>query len=588
MKQIVKAMAREKVREGHTNAADIVDAIHADIAPHSALWKNEIADIIAESGHGKPRTKDDLQYTYAKLQKELRGPKDPVAERSAARVKQIDKQLADIEQRLKTGDFKKEPRAKPEYNEEARAKQADLERARRAVQREIQRIGYESQSRIQKGADFGASALRTAILSSPGVIEHLAGASFWRLASTLVEDTAGSALRAIPALRKYSDLAPVEGGGFLPSAHANGLQAIFSKQTLKDMYDKIRKGASERGAIYGKDHHTNHPWMDIVGKIHDVIKTPIERYAFARAYERQTVNMRRNLKQSGKSEAEINQFMALDSTDAQFSARAYAESQRAKLQGDNAVAQWLNGSLSRLEKSGEIGAVTSAILRTEMPIVKIPLNYASEFASYAGGGALALNKIRQVKRMGGEISPETADYIVRNLKKQAVGPALYALGYIFSGAFGGLYQEGKKPGKIKTGDANIGGFELSHHITHSPAWGVIQAGATARHAEADDRKKGYGKVAQILDGAAQANLAMLLDVPVFDLPKDLSKMARGGTSTEKFLGSKVAQFIPGALQWEARREDVDSHGEPVKRKPRGFVDELRLGIPGLRKNVPRG
>lgn len=585
-------MAREKLREGHTDAHDVLDAIHAEISEHTPLWKNEIADIIREQ-LPRAESKPAVQSQMSRLKAELdtlypRAGKDDG--RSAARMKQIQKQIAENQRRIDTGDFSKPSRAKPQYSEEVQKAQADLERSRRAVKRELKRIEYSSQSKLQKGAQVATATMRAFILSSPTVFEHLLGASFWRLASSVAEDAVGAIWRHVPGIKGIDQKAMVEGGGFQAGAHAKGLKAAFSMDTLRAMKDKVVQGMSDRQALYGKkdDNWTPHPMLEIMGHLHDAIKTPIENYAFQKALTRATNNTRAKLERQGMSPEDVEKAMVSHSVVAANTGLAYAESLSAKLQGENKFVDWINQSLSRLERSSTTGAVTGAAIRSQIPILRIPANLFKEGIELQAGIPRAFAKWYSTK--GKEMTGAQADYIMRNLKKGTIGPALLAIGYLGYQSFGGMYREGKKPMNKELGynDMKIAGHEVSHHWTHSPIGSVLQVGALMHQVMNEDRKKATPLGMKILDAAFQSEGAFAKDLPFLEAVSNFNAVTSGEKGMQRVGGNLARQYTePALLQWIARQRDTNAQGEPIKRKPRNFTEEMKVGLPVLREQVPR-
>jgi hypothetical protein len=606
-KQIIRAMAKAQLEAGLTSTDDILDAIHAAIADFAPMDKAELADIVSGFGQVRKATKTELQERLSQLKRDLREtyhptidkqpkpPKAPGAEDAAhnlARQKSIQKQIDKITEQLRTGDFTKDVprRLKQPYDKETQRLQADLERARGEADRALRKIEYQAESVLFRGMTFAQSLMRASILSSPTVFAHLAGASAWRLFSTVLEDAVGSGLRFMPGIRDIDRMAMVEGGGFGARSHAAGLGGAFSKDTVRDIKDKLVRGMSDRQALYGRkgEHESNYPMLELFGHMHDAIKTPIENYAFARANFRVNQNMRAKLARQGMNPDEIDRAMVTDSMQSLVNGLAYAESQAAKLQGENKFVDWVNQGLRTLDKhGGTAGQVASAALRFQMPIMKIPTNMVVEIGSYGVGTLKAVETYLRTGR-GASMTPAQADYFMRNLKKGTVGPVLFGLGWMAYENMGGMYREGHKPPNkdLGYGDMQIGDTEVNHHWTHSPFVGVIQAGALAHYAFDEDRAKEGSVLGSTLDGAFQATGALVNDLPFIEGPKTLLEATEGGRRTEKFFGTSARQFIPGAVQWTARQMDSDAEGHPNPRKPQNFTDELKVGIPGLREEVP--
>jgi len=610
-RQIIRGMAKALLEDGLTDAHAIVDAIHARIRDFAPMDKGEIAAIVGGfEDIPKPKpTRSDLQERLMQLRRDLKAAygKGPDALKNERRQAQIRKDIAAINERIAKGDFAKPQRVKLIYDEATHKLQVELEAARMKADEAVRKLEFQTKSPLQKGLILTAGVQRAAILAGLSVFEHLAGASAWRLVSTLVEDAFWGVGRHLPGLRRLDELAEMEGGGLGLGTHARGLRNAFladaeipglSKNVLREMWDKLARGASDRTLLYGKVHESPYPWLEYIGRTHDMIKTPIERYAFTRAAIRTGKNLRRQMARQGKSTDVIEKALQTDSAQVAIYAKAYEESQAAKLQGKNAVADAYQRGLRNMERSGDIGAVAAAIARTETPIVKIPINLARETASYVpgGGAAMALSKARSVQqrvKMGGiSMTPEEADYIVRSLKKQAVGIGLGTIGFLFYQNFGGLYRPSHKPPTSERGygDMKIGDFEVSHHLTHSAFVNAMQMGAMVHYVMGEDRKwaASHGEVdsewSDVLDGITQAIGTVVYDLPFIDPVKQLEKATSGRGS--EVAGDKLRQFIPAEINKRAREGDIDPKtGKPTKRYPRGIKEELELAIPGLREKV---
>lgn len=588
---LLREMAKAQLEMGVTDAHAIVDAIHARIHEFAPMDKGEIADSI--SGFGKlptgGNTKSELQQRMAQLKKDLRDAyHSPDARKNAARQKAIQAEITKVEAKIKSGDFTTKPRPKPEYDAKTQALQADLERARARADMAMQKQEYQGQSRLYRAMTTANSVMRAFILSSPSVFSHLAGASFWRVVSTLAEDTSGSVWRHMPKIADIDRLATLEGGGLQLGAHAKGLGAAFSKQTLKDIRDKLVKGQSDRQALYERPSFTPHPMLEIVGKLHDATKTALENYAYARALERIGKNRRAELARSGLSSDQIDKAMVTNTAQSLIMAEAYAESKAAKLQGENKLVDWLNGTLKRMDKSGVAGQVGTAVLRSQMPIVKIPTNMVKEGLEYATGLPRGLMDAWSADLA--KLSPQQANDIMRKLKKGSVGLGIMAAGWAGYQSMGGLYSPGHKPANPSVGYGDIKTPEgtLSHHWTHSPAWEVAQMAALAHHVYDEDRRHAMPALQGALDSMMRSGGAFVFNMPLIEGPKHLVEATEGGHNFRHWAGGMAREYLePGAVQWYASMRDTDSNGHPIKRKPKTFEDELKMGIPGERQQVPR-
>lgn len=598
VKEIIRGMARAKLEEGVTDAHDIIDAIHAAINEHTPLWKNEIADII--SGYGQkrdtPATKSDLQQRILQLKRDLREayhpkatPKTPEERRNATRQAQIKKEIQHLQDQIKSGNFAKPQRGPIQYDEATRQLQAQLEVARRQADREMRRLEYQNRSRAGKIADTFLAFHRAMILSGLGTLEHLTGAVTSRLIFEPIEDVAGGLLHHVPGIRKYSEAATTEGGGFNAHALAAGYGKTFSKQTLTDMRDKVVRGFSDLQAVMKDPYNSNHQLLDMVGHVHDALKTPAENFAYAKALVTYAQQMRAKLARSGMSSAEMDKAMSDPAMVASAQAAAYEQALRAKLQADNVAVTMYRAAEGILRRQGKGGEVMAGIMNYMLPIVKIPTNLADEVVSYAMGeiraaGAAALNG-------GKDIEPELANYIMRNLKKGLVGKALMAIAWLGASAFGAMYDEQRRKhaGEPDYGEIRVNGVTIPKELLHSPAFSLMMATALARRVFDQETSKEQRKAlpvergAAVASGAGHAVLGVANTIPFLEEPQQLYEALKSGSGMSDYLGKQVSSNVPQALKDIAKWTDSE---QALKRHPQGFAQEVESGIPGLRENVP--
>lgn len=598
VKAIIRQMAKAKLEEGITDHNDIVDAIHAAINDHTPLWKNEIADIISGYGQKPSRqaTKTELQERVTQLKRDLReayhpkpGKRSPEEVTNQRRQTQIKKQISDIQDQIRAGKFDKQPRKPIEYDQTTRKMQADLDAARRQADKLLRKIQYQNKSTPAKVADTFLAFHRAMILSGLGTLEHLTGASLSRLMFAPIEDLAGGILHNVPVLRKISEAAPTEGGGLDLKALAHGYGKTFSKQTLLDMKDKVVRGFSDLQAAIKDPYDSNHQLLDVVGHIHDALKTPAETFAYNKALMVQAHQMRKAMARAGKSADEIDQAMQDPAVIAQAQVNAYEQALRAKLQAGNIAVDMYKGAERILRSKGPSGDALAGVMNYLMPIVKIPTNLVDEVMSYAAGGlrAAATAGFNGKK----SLEPEIADSIMRNLKKGLVGKALMAIAWLGYQAFGAMYDENrrKKPGEPDYGEIRIGGHTIPKEFLHSPAFSLMMATALARRVFeqriAMEKRKGQpvreGEAA--VTGAEHGVEGVVNTLPFIETATDLGKAGKSGDFLSDYIGRQAATNVPQALKNIAQWTDPEA---ALKRKPVGFTQEMEVGIPGLRENVP--
>lgn len=531
------------------------------------------------------RIRDQLQDELTELEKKPPKSKDEI------RQAQIKKQIEAIEQRIRTGDFSKKPRTPAAYSPETMELEAALAKARKAADREIRRLEAANRTPAQKLWDGFLALRRAVILSSVHTLGKLTSAATQRMISTPTEEAIGSVLRLIPGLRQIDAMAPREGGGFSPTAEKAALANTFSKDTGRQMLDTFKNGLGKLDSLFGKDEHPVRGLLDLIGQAHGALKTPAKINEFHRAIEKRAGHLRRQLAAEGKTPAEIDAQLQSPTTMAMLAAKAYEDGQRAILMSDNPMVTGFRMVLAHAKNHGAAGKTAAGVLEYLLPIVKIPTNFVAETSSYAAGAPKALGAYIAA---GGfkKLTPDHADYIMRNLKKQTVGAALLAMGYYATDFIqaSGYYQPGdnKKKGRPEPGTAriNIDGewHEIPKWALHSPPMEILQMGATIRRvSEAEHRHRGSPTTHGSLgEGAYAAGTGLVGEVPFFDTFRRVEHGMENYSTAGVFLGNEArGALIPPDVQNIAKGMD-----DNTQRKPTSFTEAVEMGVPGLRDNVP--
>lgn len=666
VKKIIRAMAKNRVEAGHTDAYDIVDAIHHEIKDHTPLWKSEIADIVSGYGEVRKPTAEELQIRLTALRREMRDlsrtqdvlagkidtdapkikartsalegqiadltrriennlstatnkgqaietpeilklkarrdalkaelndmqpsppatkPEDPAIRENKTRKASLKRQIDELEHKLKTGDFDKPRKRTPVYDEQAHQLEADRDALKLRVDRMVRELERKNQSLPAQLADRFLAFRRAVILSSVHTLGKLTAAASMRTLTTPTEEAIGSLLRLVPGVRGIDARAPREGGGLSAYAEGQAVGHTLSKQTAKDMATMARHGTDSLSATYGKDHESHYPVLDIIGQIHGALKVPAKRNEVFRAVEKRAAHLTKQLIADGMSPAEVAAHIASDKTQAMLLAKAYEDGQRAILMSDNAAVSAWRMLVGYAKRAGAEGSMTRAFGGTAgrvgeylFPIVKIPTNFFVEASSYGLGGAKALGQIIAAKGVE-NLTPDQADYVMRNLKKQAIGSVGLYIGFMNPDAFGGYYDSHKrKEGEPEFGGARIWGYDIPRYLLHNPLLEMLQLGATIRRI-ADGHHKGEGTIAA---GAYAGAKGLVGEVPFFDTPIRVAYGLSNADSASRFLGEQVRNaFIPPDIQRIAK-----AHDHADKRKPAGFIDAIKVGVPGLREEVP--
>jgi len=301
------------------------------------------------------------------------------------------------------------------------------------------------------------------------------------------------------------------------------------------------------------------------------------------------------MEKDGKTPEQIEQFMQRESTQAAISTKALERAYESKMQGKNPLSSSVDALVGTLDKSDNVGAnFLGFLIKTIVPVRKVGVNVVKQGTSLMAGGVKAL--VAGFKK--GEMTPERADYIMKNIGQQGAGAALLTAGILFYNKFGGVpgvFSKKDQPAQkdatgnvIKPGEAEGFGSEAFHG---APA-AIIQIGASM--AQVFQKEHGKEKGADLaLDVALKPTLNwMIRTIPYTDQARryantlEYGRARKGGlvAGVEQIAGDTARSMtIPGVVQQYAAEQDKFKGF----RKPRNVKEDIELGIPGLRENVPK-
>jgi hypothetical protein len=461
------------------------------------------------------------------------------------------------------------------------------QRAYKALLRAKQPDLFDEMGRVKPKSEKQSlllKARRAVILSGIPTLAKLTAAAGWRIVGTPVEEIAGGGLSAIAP--KLSSKAPREGQTSMRAEMA-ALKSAFSRDTLKEVWGKLRTGESSRDKLYGHrdeatDETTGTAWLDFFGRVHGALKVPAERAEFYRSLEKRGAHAARNGVDLNDPAAQLS-----------IGTQAYADSKRAILMQDNlATNVYKEGIRFLRQKGGMAGKAAATVGQVVFPIVKVPTNYVREAAQYIPGVGTAegLGKIIAAKGIR-NLKAEDADAVMRAFKKQGVGLGLVAIGFFNPQAFGGYYTKGDRDEKdLKAGEMKIFGVKIPHLLAHSPALEAIQFGATVRRVL--DSQKSADKEQDAVEATYQAGKGLAEQAPFIDSYLNAGRTFDNTKSVSRAAGEFTkGAVIPPDVQRAAKYLDTDSEGKPVPRYPQGgrlqrFYQSIETGVPGLRRNVP--
>jgi len=632
LKKPLKDLMKGFVMQGVNTADGVVDAIHKHLADHGItdIEKRDIRDAVSGYGEQQKLSKEKIDVQLRDLRRQQRlisaledaqagqRPQRSGLEREepSQEVRSLQKQvmaemrkhglddqrtdedkwktalqayktrtknaIEDMTERLDSGNYVIE-KAKPVVlDAEAMALKSQREKLKAKIDAKIEELRLANRSKFEKVLDFASKFGRAVKLS--GITTTLPKLSTAAMARQFIfspiESGTGLLINNIPGLSKVADQARREGARSVTTmakAEAASMVNFFSKKTFADAWDVLKNGKGELDRNFGKKTDLPQEWIEFFGRIHGAIKTPAKRAEFQRSMALRIEWCHRNGIDPNSPEAVANN-----------TAGAYADANRAifmqKSLIDSRYRQFIH-SLETSKDSPRTGKAVATLLKILFPIVKVPVNFVRETTSYSIGGFKALPLLAKATIRGADrLTPEQADYIMRNLKKQTVGGALMALGYLMPGAVGGYYTGPRKEDDLKSGDVSLFGFHLPHWALHMPAIEVLQMGATLRRVH-DSMGSTDNEVTKYGEGLWQVTKGVSKQIPFLEQPAQIVEATKDSGSFMAWLGSTAkSYFIPPDVQKIATSMDA-INPTSVGIKPEGFIDALEYGIPWVRQQA---
>lgn len=546
--------------------------------------------------------------------------------------KRYEKKLADLEDLLERGktdpsvfaDKPKKEKPSLQLDDRAQYLQAEVNRLQRHFDETRARIKAAARSKTVKFFSAFAALRRFGFLLNPLTGVKITVGALQRTVISPLEEVIGIGISKIPGINKVSAMAPREGASLSLQDYASAEARVLSKTFSKDTYDAavrtFKEGKSEREELYDPDRDKFiHPEEGIIvlpGRAHGGLQAIAKENEYYRSMEKRLAFWLKKgydiTDPDVQNAALIGAFK--DGNPSLFNggksisfseirAEAIRDSKRAAYQQDdkNIILEFFKGGQNRIEKYGETGEIVNEILKATYPFSKQPINYAFEAGSYTLGAFKSAFILRNAivggfkGEFGKEIeklTPQQADAVMRNFKKQGVGAAFMLLGWFMHGAIAGFWNKDEKwtDKGPQPNDVKILGVEIPHILIDHPAFMAMNAGATARNVnDAMANKKG---VAPLANGIMDAFGGIVEHIPYADNPiVDAISNQTGGKANRMAgaAGNMARDFIltPPMAQL-AKWLDENKYGHTNKRATTGktlwgtFKNNFESGIPVVR------
>lgn len=495
--------------------------------------------------------------------------------------------------KLESGDVAPDEKAAPvPLDAEAYRLKAENERVKRLVEQERLKIAASNQPLFDKAMGHVSGLSRASALSGYHTLAKLAGFTAARLIETPLHEATTAVLAKIPGFKGTFEKSSFEGGANIRTLAK--FYAQFATKGMKEAARQLTQGTTEAGELYGNGKKELPRWYDFMtGNLHKAEKTPL------------LVGTHEMLIEKAEAKA-IAQGHDVNDELVQGAIRkgAYDYANRTILQENNKFAQWYDSGIKALRgadpKTGETSAVRQ-VLATAIEalftkgIIKTPANYVMQTLE-RGPAGLAVGAGKQVKawiRGTANLTDAEATTIGRLLGAGAVGTAFFTWGAIDATkpeedrVFGGYYQPGEKRGKndVPFAKIRIGDTVLPHLVTHSPLTESAQMGATFMRVALSKLSKKDKENKGALIGVLTAIFGLAEQAPIANQAPRLAKLG-DPRQQNSAVGQLLQGLIPQLVQNISEDTDKDASGEPVKRKPADVADAVKMGLPGLREDVP--
>lgn len=243
-------------------------------------------------------------------------------------------------------------------------------------------------------------------------------------------------------------------------------------------------------------------------------------------------------------------------------------------------------SLMDPKNAERLNAAENLAMDFILPFDRTPTNVVSRIVEASPLGYVKNASQLVAAAMRKSMPVEHQRQMAQTFGNATAGSVLMALGWY-------LADEAKKIITVEGYDVylRIPGIPKINLKTASPAGNIVAVGAKLRTAHQSE-KPTWGDYAKPV-------LQEPLNIPILRATSPLTDIARSpGSAAPKVGGRFASMLIPfgGLSRWIATATDREENGQPTKipwkgeavpRKAKGFVDAIKVGVPGLRQTVEK-
>jgi hypothetical protein len=223
-----------------------------------------------------------------------------------------------------------------------------------------------------------------------------------------------------------------------------------------------------------------------------------------------------------------------------------------------------------------------------MPIVNVSSNitvHAVRLNPLVGFSEFALRmadayKKGELSNGAAKLSEADAQMLSRVFKTAMLGTVLSAYAWSNPDDFGGVYEEGpRKKGGLKSDEIRLFGVVLPGWMNHAPEILHLNTVASARRVY--DRYMEKHPDGKLNADAEVMMFTLLSPVKHFPFIDAYTRLFSNTKSAGRTAGAMVRDaVVPSAVT------SLLSLTDKTERQPAGAIDEIKMGIPGLRQDVP--